>query len=123
VPGSWVGIFESAGCGLYRISGISGPVDGSFGTPYTGEAKSNAAVRSPQTLRRQALMLGETAGVPSAVVHFSRTWITEVWSVTSEVTQPPRVQGEIRMRGTRNPRPTGRLSPCRRRALIVPLHR
>ncbi len=42
-----------------------------------------------------------------AAVHFSRNWITEVWSETSEVTQPPRVHGEISSSGTRNPSPTG----------------
>ncbi len=52
-------------------------------------------------------MLGEIAGLPNAPVHFSRNWSTEVWSETSEVTQPPRVHGEISSSGTRKPRPTG----------------
>jgi hypothetical protein len=33
--------------------------------------------------------------------------MTEVWSETSEVTQPPRVHGETSSSGTRNPRPVG----------------
>jgi hypothetical protein len=52
-------------------------------------------------------MFGQIAGVPIAVVHFSRSCSTEVWSDTSEVTQPPRVHGEISSSGTRKPRPTG----------------
>ncbi len=52
-------------------------------------------------------MLGQIAGVPIACVHFSRNWSTEVWSDTSEVTQPPRVHGEMRISGTRKPKPTG----------------
>ena len=55
-------------------------VDGSAGSPFTGLAKSNAPVRSPQTWRRQALMLGQVAGVPRAAVQVSRKRITEVWS-------------------------------------------
>src|SRR5260370_42467576 len=82
-------------------------VGGSVGRPKTGVVKSKAPVRSPQTLRRQAVMVGQIAGAPSASVHFSRNWITEVWSDTSEVTQPPRVHGERRTTGTRKPRPTG----------------
>ena len=37
----------------------------------------------------------------------SRKRITEVWSNTSEFTQPPRLQGETAIIGTRGPRPTG----------------
>ena len=83
------------------------PGSGRSGIPKTGLPKSKALMRSPQTLRRQALMFGQIAGLPSASVHFSRNWITEVWSETSEVTQPPRVHGEISSSGTRKPRPTG----------------
>ena len=80
-------------------------VDGSVGSPYVGEVKSNALVRSPVTARRQALMFGQVAGLPIAVVHFSRNWITDVWSNTSELTQPPRDHGETTTIGTRKPRP------------------
>ncbi len=33
--------------------------------------------------------------------------MTEVWSKTSESTQPPRVHGEMAIIGTRKPSPTG----------------
>ncbi len=83
-------------------------VDGSpAGIPYTGRAKSKTPVRSPTTLRRQTLMFGQRAGVPSAVVHVSMKRSTEVWSKTSELTQPPRVQGDMTSIGTRKPRPIG----------------
>jgi hypothetical protein len=90
VPGSWTGITLSAGTGRYPCWGspIGWPASGRSGIPKTGLAKSKALVRSPQTLRRQPLMFGQIAGVPSASVHFSRNWMTEVWSQTSEVTQP-----------------------------------
>jgi hypothetical protein len=52
-------------------------------------------------------MCGQIAGVPSAAVHRSMNWMTEVWSDTSEVTQPPRVHGEISSSGTRKPSPDG----------------
>jgi hypothetical protein len=117
VPGSCVGIELVVTGGLYAPPEGSPMtvVFGNFGRPKTGEWKSKASVRSPQTLRRQALMFGQVAGVPSAAVHFSTSWITEVWSATSEVTHPPRVHGEIRISGTRKPRPTG--TGCVRPAL------
>lgn len=59
------------------------------------------------TLRRHALMLGQVAGVPRAEVHVSMKRRTEVWSKTSELTQPPRVHGDITIIGTRKPRPMG----------------
>jgi hypothetical protein len=52
-------------------------------------------------------MFGQIAGLPIAVVHCSMSCRIEVWSETSEVTHPPRVHGETRIRGTRKPRPTG----------------
>src|SRR3984957_5295313 len=52
-------------------------------------------------------MFSQCAGLPISAVHFSRNWITEVWSETSEVTQPPRDHGEMSISGTRNPRPVG----------------
>ena len=69
------------------------------GSPF-GVLKSKALVRSPQTVRRQALMLG--SWTPNLA---SRKRITEVWSKTSEHTQPPRLQGEMTNIGTRMPRP------------------
>ncbi|WP_278255925.1 hypothetical protein [Nocardioides convexus] len=43
-------------------------------------------MRSPQTERRQALIVVLGALLPIALVHFSRNWMTEVWSKTSEDT-------------------------------------
>lgn len=86
---------------------ITKEVSGSAGIPYTGLAKSKAPVRSPVTLRRQALMFGQVAGLPRAAVQVSRKRSTEVWSKTSELTQPPRLQGEMATIGTRKPRPIG----------------
>jgi hypothetical protein len=45
-------------------------MNGRPGSPNTGCLKSNALVRSPQTLRRHALMFWHCAGLPIAVVHF-----------------------------------------------------
>jgi hypothetical protein len=45
---------------------------GSLGSPKTGDVKSKALVRSPQTLRRQSLMFGQIAGLFCALLHFSR---------------------------------------------------
>ena len=65
-----------------------------------GVRKSKAEVRSPQTARRQGVMFGS-----STPKRASRKRITEVWSKTSELTKPPRLQGEITYIGTRGPRP------------------
>ncbi|MNL67488.1 hypothetical protein D3C87_1920810 [compost metagenome] len=54
-----------------------------------GVLKSKAVVRSPQTARRQGETLG--SATPNRV---SRKRITEVWSKTCELTQPPRLQGD-----------------------------
>ena len=43
---------------------------GSSGRPYTGESKSSASTRSPQTRRRHSEMFGQIAGVPSAAVQW-----------------------------------------------------
>ena len=76
------------------VAGSSG------GAARLGRRKSKAEVRSPQTARRQGEMFGSIT--PKRV---SRKRITEVWSNTSEFTQPPRLQGEITYIGTRAPRP------------------
>ena len=65
-------------------------------------SKRKAAVRSPNVLRRQAVMFGA-----STPVNFSRNCKTEVWSNGWLHTQPPAVQGETMMQGTRNPPPIG----------------
>src|SRR5215831_5527485 len=38
--------------------------------------------------------------------------ISDVWSNTSELTQPPLLQGEMTIIGTRTPRPYGPLAYC-----------
>ncbi len=66
-------------------------------------------------MRRHALMFGQVAGVPRAAVHVSMNRRTEVWSKTSELTQPPRVHGDMTSMGTRKPSPIGtpsRYSPA-----------
>src|SRR5215469_10493323 len=66
MPGSWAGITWAPVAGgltagkLFSASDwvISGTVSGRVGIVKSGLAKSNAAVRSPETDRRQAVMLG-----------------------------------------------------------------
>ena len=67
---------------------------------WFGVAKSKAEVRSPHTARRQGAILGSMT--PKRC---SRNRITEVWSKTSLLTNPPRLQGEMAYSGTRGPRP------------------
>src|ERR1700759_4661913 len=67
-----------------------------------GVAKSNAEVRSPTTARRQGEMLGSCT--PK---RFSMKRITDVWSKSCELTNPPLLQGEMAMKGTRIPNPIG----------------
>src|ERR1700683_1574854 len=76
-------------------------VSGSRGNRPLGQAPS-AEVKSPTVWRRQAVMLGLTTPVTS-----SSSRVTEVWSNVSWQTKPPTVHGEMRMQGTRNPRPMG----------------
>lgn len=85
VPGSWSGIRCSAG-----TSGYQRPTEAPFETPEAGvstagracgAAKSKAEVRSPATVRRQALMSG--ALIPSQV---SRKRTVELWSNVWEQT-------------------------------------
>lgn len=66
----------------------------------SGVAKSKIDVRSPQTARRHGDMLG--SATPK---RRSTKRSTEVWSNTSELTQPPLVQGDSTYIGTRGPRP------------------
>lgn len=103
--GSWLLTGAGLGSGPHADRPMVCEVSGSAGSPYTGLAKSNTLVRSPQTRRRQSLMFTHCAGVPRAAVQVSRKRSTEVWSKVSELTQPPRVQGETAMSGTRKPRP------------------
>lgn len=86
----WLATMASA----WLVSGSSG--NGSL----FGLAKLNAEVRSPQTARRQGLIFGSMT--PKRC---SRKRITEVWSNTWELTQPPLLHGEITYIGTRGPRP------------------
>jgi hypothetical protein len=55
-----------------------------------GVLKLKALVRSPQTARRNGLMFGSCT--PKRA---SRKRSTDVWSNTCELTQPPRLHGEI----------------------------
>ena len=83
MPASWAGIACAPSAGGVTAGKdfsasdwvISGTVSGSVGTEKSGLAKSNAAVRSPVTDRRQAVMLG--ACTP---VQVSRNRSIEVWS-------------------------------------------
>ena len=54
-------------------------------------------------MRRQSVMFGS-----ATPVNFSRNCSTDVWSNGWLHTQPPAVQGETMMHGTRNPPPIGR---------------
>ena len=65
-----------------------------------GDLKLKAVVRSPHTARRHGEMFGSITPNRS-----SRKRITEVWSKTCELTQPPRLHGEMMNMGTRGPRP------------------
>ena len=65
-------------------------MDGGATIGAFGVLKSKALVRSPQTARRHGEMFGSVT-----LKRFSRNRITEVWSNTSELTQPPRLHGEI----------------------------
>ena len=71
-----------------------------MGTDGVDAEKSNADVRSPQTARRHGVMFGSRT--PNRC---SMNRMIEVWSKTSEHTQPPVLQGEITVIGTRTPRP------------------
>jgi hypothetical protein len=64
--------------------------------------KSNAAVRSPQIARRHGEMFGSCT--PK---RFSMNCTIEVWSKTSEQTQPPVLHGDTTIIGTRCPSPYG----------------
>ena len=61
---------------------------------------AKALVRSPHTSRRQGEMFGSTTPKRR-----SRKRITEVWSKTWELTNPPRLHGEMTNIGTRGPKP------------------
>ncbi|MCY1551690.1 hypothetical protein D9M68_880360 [compost metagenome] len=65
-----------------------------------GLAKLKALVRSPHTVRRKAPMLGSFTPKRASMKR-----ITDVWSKACELTQPPRLHGEITYIGTRGPGP------------------
>ena len=76
---------------------------GRLGAGAASSPKRKADVKSPKVFRRQSLMFGS-----ATPVNFSRKRSDEVWSKGSLQTQPPAVQGETMMQGTRNPAPIGR---------------
>jgi hypothetical protein len=75
----------------------------------TGPTKLNAEVMSPVTDRRQAVRLGTRMPVSAKRLSMNRS--IDVWSNTSEHTNPPwlfaRLNGEITSMGTRMPKPIG----------------
>ena len=73
---------------------------GRVGAGLPEREKSNAEVRSPQTVRRQGVMFGSRTPKRR-----SMNRMIEVWSKVSEQTQPPVLHGEITVIGTRMPRP------------------
>jgi hypothetical protein len=106
-----------------RCSALETSVAGRVGNPVaTGEAKSNAPVRSPTMERRHAVSLGSSSpDTPLAANSVVRKRIIEVWSLTSEHTMGRhpadpgatglRDHGEITSMGTRGPSPTGPAMP------------
>src|SRR5882757_5495167 len=101
VPGDGMTGGGNEGCSLSaarRIAYVSGSVE----IRVSWSRKSNALVRSPQTARRHGEMFGSCTPVQR-----SRKRITEVWSATSEFTQPPLLHGETIVIGTRGPSPIG----------------
>jgi hypothetical protein len=71
-----------------------------------GDRLGRVEVRSPTAERRHAVRFG--TGTPKRV---SRKRSIEVWSKISELTQPPRLHGEITTIGTRKPSPIGPATP------------
>ena len=65
-----------------------------------GFEKSSADVMSPHTVRRHGGMLGSVTPKRCSMKRMD-----DVWSKTSEQTQPPLLQGETTIMGTRTPRP------------------
>ncbi len=80
---------------------------GSGTSALLGEVKLKADVRSPATARRQVVMLFSRNPGYCAPNRRSINRISEVWSSTSELTQPPLLQGEMTTMGTRTPNPYG----------------
>jgi peptide/nickel transport system substrate-binding protein len=78
-------------------------VSGRRGGREARRSNWKAEVRSPKVRRRQSVTLAAFTPVKR-----SRNCSTEVWSKASEATQPPTVQGDMTMQGTRKPPPTGR---------------
>ena len=75
---------------------------GRLGIDVSGALKFSAVVMSPTVARRHVLKFGTSA--PKRV---SKKRSTEVWSNKSELTNPPRPNGEIISIGTRKPSPIG----------------
>ena len=80
-------------------------MSGSGANDTSGVAKLNAEVRSPATARRHAVMLVSISSGWSSAKRASMKRISEVWSNTCELTQPPLLHGDTTIIGTRTPRP------------------
>src|SRR5882724_4012077 len=103
VPASCIGTVCVPGTlGVVPPGQLIGVVAGKIGYELSAFAKSKADVKSPHTMRRQALMFGSVTPV-----QVSRNRMSEVWSNTCVQTYPPRVQGETMSVGTRMPSPIG----------------
>jgi len=82
-----------------------GSYDAVLGSEITaafGDSKSKVEVKSRATVRLHAVMFGSVT--PKRC---SRKRISDVWSNTSEFTNPPLLHGEITIIGTRTPNPYG----------------
>jgi hypothetical protein len=84
----------------WSSNGFQLVVLGSVGTCSTVFEKSKADVRSPATERRHGVMLGSLTPKRD-----SMSRMTDVWSKTSELSQPPVLHGDTTNIGTRGPIP------------------
>src|SRR5262249_26967647 len=100
------GVGTKSGC-LSWLSGLYAAVSGSDTRAELGFSKSKAEVRSPHTVLRHCVMLVSISPEGGGAKRRSRKRIREVWSKVSEHTNPPLLQGEITIIGTRTPRPQG----------------
>ena len=100
MPTSWHAVSHGPGVG-----GVGR--EGTF--VLAGAPKLKADVMSPVTDRRQAVRLGTRMPVDAKRLSMNRS--IDVWSSTSEHTNPPRLfarlKGEITSMGTRMPSPIG----------------
>src|SRR5262245_46611699 len=91
-----------------RLVGLSDEVSGSSTIRHPfGFSKSNALVRSPTTARLHGVMLVSTRSGCSSANRDSMNLMSDVWSQTCELTQPPLLHGEMTIIGTRIPSPYG----------------